>query len=295
MTCLQGSGLERSYVFTAYSPSQAPSRRESYSSCQYDGTDSNTSWAQREQRKKVDEDDFRVPVYIHLRNGQSNDRTMESFNGRNFTPMDSMNFGCSVAVQKDGDKDPKQFGSLHVDIRKDVRSESEALPPISSSRQQQVMSVKNISSGETVDGLVRQAKTIPNQEYQDCSVSNISRPHQADACLQQKYAAGSQSNDNECGEGLLESTRDIDMGNILVPRGPVSTAKQNIPQEDNDDPESHDTSTGGPMQEGNFDESDDVSKISTVENLSSLKVSPDDVVGILGQKHFFKARREIAK
>ena len=48
-------------------------------------------------------------------------------------------------------------------------------------------------------------------------------------------------------------------------------------------------------KKGNFDERDNISKISTVTNLSSLIVSPDDVVGILGQKHFWKARRKIAK
>jgi EARLY FLOWERING 3 protein len=29
--------------------------------------------------------------------------------------------------------------------------------------------------------------------------------------------------------------------------------------------------------------------------LSTMKVSPDDVVAIIGQKHFWKARKEIAK
>jgi EARLY FLOWERING 3 protein len=32
-----------------------------------------------------------------------------------------------------------------------------------------------------------------------------------------------------------------------------------------------------------------------VDSVSVLDISPDDVVGIIGQKHFWKARRAIAK
>ncbi|XP_045824714.1 protein EARLY FLOWERING 3-like [Trifolium pratense] len=43
----------------------------------------------------------------------------------------------------------------------------------------------------------------------------------------------------------------------------------------------------------NSEGSDDLSKISTLENLSSLKLSPDGVAQILGQQLFWKARRRI--
>ncbi|XP_061374726.1 protein EARLY FLOWERING 3-like [Gastrolobium bilobum] len=292
----QGIERERSYIVPVHLPSQTRSRRaESYISHQSDGSNPDTSFAQIEQREKVDEGDFRVSVYVHSTIGQPNDQTLESFSGKKLTPMGTMSLGCSVAAQNGGDNDPAQFGLPLTDMRKDLRSESEGLLQVSRRRQRPVMSVKNISTGEIVDSLVKQAKVIPNQEDQECPVLNISRLQHADVCLQLEGIAGSKSNDIEHGDGLLGSTRDLDNGNTLVPRGCFrSKVNQTSPHEATNDTEYHGTRTGGQIQNGNLDESDDVSKISSEENLSSLKVSPDDVVGIIGQKHFWKARREIA-
>jgi len=234
-------------------------------------------------------------MHIFARGLVTNEKTMKSFNGKKITTLGARNF-CSVSVQDDGERDPTEFGSLPVDMRKHVRSANEAHPPVSSIRQQPKMSVKNKSSGEVIDSLVMQAKVIPNQEDQDRSVPSISRSHQDGACLQQECVAGPQSNDVEHRNGVLNSTRDMDNGNALVPKSCFySAANQTCPIDVTDDVEYHDIDTGGPIQKGNFDESGDVSKISTITNLSSLIVSPDDVVGILGQKHFWKARRKIAK
>jgi EARLY FLOWERING 3 protein len=60
-----------------------------------------------------------------------------------------------------------------------------------------------------------------------------------------------------------------------------------MPQESNDIEHSDDLL--------NSEGSDDLSKISTLEDLSSLKLSPDGVVQILGQQLFWKARRKITK
>lgn len=292
----QGNGHERSHVYPVCLPSQTPSHRaESYISRQSDGARSNTSSVQLEQRKNVDEDD--IHAYIRSRVGQPNDKTLESYKGKKFTTLGSRNVCFSVAVQNDGDKDLTQFGCVPVDMRKDVRSGNEVHPQVSSSRQLRKMTVKNKSSGEIIYSPVMQVKVIPNQEDQDYSVPNISRLHQDNTPPQQKCVAGSQSNDIEHCDVLLNSTRerDMDNGNALVPKGCFHSAvNQTRPLEATINAEYHDTGAGGPIQKGNFDESGDVSKISTVTNLSSLIVSPDDVVGIIGQKHFWKARRQIA-
>ncbi|XP_047162902.1 protein EARLY FLOWERING 3-like [Vigna umbellata] len=284
----QGSEHGRSYGYPVRLPSQTPAHRaESYISRQSDGSRSNTSSVQLERRKRADDDD--VHAYICSRIGHSNDKAI---NRKKFTPLGGSNFR-SVSVQNDGERDPAQFGSLPVDMRKHVRSGNETHPHVSSSRQQPKMSVKNKSSGEVIDSLVMQAKVIPNLEDQDCSVPSIGRLHQDGACLQQECVAGPQSGDVD----LLNSTRDMDNGNALVPKSCFHSAvNQTCPVEvtDDVDVEYHDVGTEGPLQKGNFDESGDVSKISMVTNLSSLIVSPDDVVGVLGQKHFWKARRKIA-
>ncbi|XP_027330064.1 protein HEADING DATE 3B-like isoform X2 [Abrus precatorius] len=242
------------------------------------------------RRKKVDEDDF--CVYIQSRAGQSNDKTLESFNKKKFTPLGTRNFCSSVSLQNDADKDPSptQFGSPLVGMRKDVRSENQGHPKVSSSRQQPIMSVKNKASGE-IEDQVMQAKVFPNQEDQDCSVPNIRC--QDDACLQQEYVDGSQYKEIDRGNDL--STRDMDNENALVPKGCFcATANQTSLLEASNDAEYHDTGSGSPIQKENLEESGDFSKVSIVKKISCLKVSPDDVVGIIGQKRFWKARREIA-
>lgn len=284
---LQGTGPERNYVLPYHLPPHTPTRRaEKYSiSRRSDVANGNAPLLKLDQRKKVDEDDFRVPVYVHSRIGQSNNKGLESLDGKKLAPTGSRYFGSSVAGKNDCERDPKQLGSLLVNMRKDGRRETE----VGTSKEEPLVCVRNISlTGENIDMLVRQSKVNPNQEFQDSPVSKLSRLRQGDACLQREYGAGSQPNDIAHGDGLVESTRETDKVN-------APTTNQTSPAEATNDTEYHDTRTGGAILKGNLNKSDNVSKISTVENLSTLKMSPDDVVGIIGQKHFWKARRAIAK
>ncbi|KAI4337111.1 hypothetical protein L6164_015564 [Bauhinia variegata] len=291
----QGTVPERNYIFPVHLPPQTHTyRAEKHISRHSDGANLNTSVSQLEQRKrKVDEDDFRVPVYVHSRIGQSHDKTQKSFDGRKLTPVGSRYSGSTIEgnVQNDYDKDPKAIGSQPVSMSKDVRSESEGLPKVSPSKEQLVKSARKTSNG---DSLVWQAKATPNQESQDCPVENLSRLRQGDACLLQESGVGIQSNDTGYGGGLVESTRDTDKGNAPVPRScSHSPSNHSSPLETINGTANHDAWTGRSVHKGTFEKSDNISKISTVDNLSSLKVSPDDVVDIIGQKHFWKARRAI--
>ncbi|KAF7830491.1 protein EARLY FLOWERING 3-like [Senna tora] len=288
----QGTGPQRSYAFPVHLPPQTPTYQAGrYISRQSDGANQNTSFAQIEQRKKIDEDDFRVPVYVHSRIGQSTDKIQESFSGNKITPMGSRYFGCSADVQNNCDRDPKQNGFSHVNIRRDVRSESERLPKVSP-RIDQAKSVRNISKGENIDSLVRLAEVTPSQEYQDCHVASLGRLCQGDACIQPESGARSQSNDTGHGDGLVES-RDTETGSTPLPRGCFHSTADKRGTVEAINNEYHDTGTGGLIQNGNLERSENVSKVTMVDDLSTMKISPDDVVEIIGQKHFWKARRAI--
>ncbi|RDX97675.1 Protein EARLY FLOWERING 3, partial [Mucuna pruriens] len=281
----QGTVPERNHVFPVHLPQQKPMRRaEKCISRQSEGANLSASL---EQRKKVDEDDFSVPVYVHSRIGQSNDRSVESFDGKKLPPTGSRYFGCSVAGQSDCERDPKQFGSSLVNMRKDVRSETDGVPQVTTSKEQPLMSVRSISTRENIDPLGRQAKLTPNQEFQDYHVSKFNRLRQRDACLRRDGGVGSQSNDIGHSGCLVDSARETDKGN-------APTTNQTSPAEAINDTEHRDTRTGRLIQRGNLNKSDNASKISMVENLSTVKVSPDDVVAVIGQKHFWKARKAIA-
>lgn len=52
---------------------------------------------------------------------------------------------------------------------------------------------------------------------------------------------------------------------------------------------------GSFVQFENVEKGDDISETSMVDSSSALDITPDDVVGVIGQKRFWKARKEIVK
>lgn len=201
----------------------------------------------------------------------------------------------AVDVQENCDRDPTQIGSPHANMRRDVKSERERLPKVTTSRDQ-AKPIRNISKGENINSLARQARLTPNQEYQDCPMASLRRLRQGDGCIQPECGPGSQSNDTGHGDALVESTWDAETGSAPLPRGCFhSTTDNSGPVEAINNTGYHDTRTGGPIQNGNLERTENVSKITMVDNLSSMEMSPDDVVELIGQKHFWKARRAIVK
>ncbi|KAE9586868.1 hypothetical protein Lal_00004687 [Lupinus albus] len=287
----QGIGPERNHGFPAHLPSLIPTRRAEKYTFRSDGANLNASLVQFQKRKKVDEDDLRVPVYIHSRTGQSNNKNLESFDRKKLTlaPKGSRYIDCSTAGQNDFERDPKSFGSLLVNMRKDVISETKGLLQVSPSKEQSIKSVRDISStGENVDTLVRQAKVAPNQVCRDFPVSKHNILCQGDdTFLQRACDYGSQFNDTRQGDGLVESTRETDKGNAPV-------ANQTSPTKAINDTEYHVTRNCNTIQKGNLNKTVNICKISKLDSVSTPKVSPDDVVEIIGQKRFWKARKAIA-
>ncbi|KAG2400459.1 Protein EARLY FLOWERING 3 Nematode-responsive protein [Vigna angularis] len=279
----QGTVPERNNVFPVHLPSQKPIRP--VEKCHSRQSEEANLTCSLEQRKKVYEEDFRVPVYVHSRVGQCNDKSVETFDRKKITHTGTRYFGCSVAGQSDCERVPKQFGSSHV--RKDARCETDGLPQVSTSKDQPLTSVRSISTRENIDTLVRQAKVTPNQEFQDCHVSKRNRFRQDDGYLRQDCGVGSQSNDIGHSGSLVQSSRKLGNGN-------AATANQTNLAEAINDTGHHDTGMGSLIRGGKLNGSDNASKISSVDNLSPVNISPDDVVGIIGQKQFWKARRAIS-
>ena len=61
------------------------------------------------------------------------------------------------------------------------------------------------------------------------------------------------------------------------------------------DTDSQEDKTCKSSQTGEMAHSDELSETSMVEYVSEMDISPDNVVRMIGQKHFWKARRAIAK
>lgn len=277
----QGAVHERNYVFPGHlTPETLTRQAEKHISRQSEGENLNASLSQLEQRKKDDEDDFRVPVYIRSKIGQSNDKSHESFDGKKLTSAGSRNFGFFKAGRINRERDLNN-------LRTDVRNEIDGPPQVSPNKEQPFTSARDTSNGESIDTSVRQAKVIQNQQFQDRAVFKLSSSRQGDGCLRQDCRAESQSNGTGQRDASIESTRETGKSNDPI-------ANQTSPSEAIGGTEYHDTGTGSPIHSGNLNKNDNISKISRVEDLSTLKISPDDVVAIIGQKQFWKARKAIA-
>ncbi|XP_062019523.1 protein EARLY FLOWERING 3 [Rosa rugosa] len=288
----QGNGPERNLPLPIHGRPSTPTH---HSGGQSDGVNVNMPSVQPRQRKRAgDEDDFAVPVFVQSRMGQCQSRTQNGGGNAKLTPFSQSHSDCAIKFKSASKKDNKQSSSPSLNLRREFRSETEEdLNACSSARDHSVEAATNISTREMVDVPVN-VNTSPNKEYEDHPVPTFNRSCDSDACLQQNSRSGSQLNNTEQDDSLLESTRDVEKGTVSQARS-VSRygGNHSSPNEPDNDSEYHVDRMCISAQMGNADKGDDVSETSMVDSISGMDISPDDVVGIIGQKHFWKARRAI--
>jgi EARLY FLOWERING 3 protein len=49
------------------------------------------------------------------------------------------------------------------------------------------------------------------------------------------------------------------------------------------------------LKAGDLERNDDAAETSMVDSVTALEITPDDVVGVIGEKQFWKARTAIVK
>ncbi|OMO66915.1 protein EARLY FLOWERING 3-like protein [Corchorus capsularis] len=291
----QGSSLERNMHYpsrvTSLTTSNNPT--EKIHARQLGGANVNAPLSQFEQRKKVrDEDDFMVPVFVSSEAGQHN-RTKNGVDGGKGSPSGPTYTGRQIKVQNVRDKDLNRSSSSVVNLRKEVGEWSEESSKVCVSREDSVQSAAHLSSKGKIDGHAKEANGSPGQGCTEHVASRLCRSNENDACSLQELRAGRQPANNGCidgadlirdgGEGLLPRQRSMS----------YSEGNQSGPGETNNDSECLGDKTCVSVQWGDGDKSDDVSETSMVDSISGSDISPDDVVGIIGQKRFWKARRAI--
>ncbi|KAK3213044.1 hypothetical protein Dsin_017750 [Dipteronia sinensis] len=274
----QGSGPERNLLFPLSLPPKTPTHlAENFHAPQSAGATLSNPLPRLEQRKKAgDEDDFAVPVYVHTERGQCLSKPHNGIDRGRLSPFSQPYPGHAIKSQNVCDKDPKRSSLSDLDLRREARHQSEENPNIRfSSRDHSVKSTATLSTREKIDRTVKVASSSPSQECRDLPVSHFSRPNDNDACLQPETRAGLQPVDHIRG------------------RGSRLREDHSCPNEPDIDSEHREDEICGSLQSGDREKSDDVSEISIVDSISGLDISPDDVVGIIGQKHFWKARKAI--
>lgn len=283
----QGSGLERHFPYPHYVPPPTPTDVP-------DGRNLNTPVAPLMQRKKVgEEDDFTVPVFVHSGKGRGQTKIQTSAAQEKLASLCPTYLGHSSRIENAGDNG--HSGSTGLNLRPDTSNQSEDnLEVCVSSSDHIARHSTNLRTREKND-IPEEGNASQNQQYRNNLVSNFTRLHENDTCLQQETSARLQSNQSEHGDHVPESRRQKEKINIFQPGNDSHLRKDcSSPNEPEIDNECFGDKTCGSLQFRNGDKSNDASETSMVDSVSVLDISPDDVVGIIGQKHFWKARRAIA-
>ncbi|XVF35375.1 hypothetical protein REPUB_Repub18cG0140200 [Reevesia pubescens] len=300
---IQGASLERNMVFQSrVSPSTSTNLAGKFHSRTLGGASVNAPpLARLEQRKKVrDEVDFMVPVFVNSETDQQHNRNKNGFDREKLAPLSPTYHGHQIKLQNFRDNDPNRSSSSGVSLRKEVRDQSEENSKVCSSRERSVKTAADLSTKDKNDGRAEEANLYPAQDCAELPASRRSRSHENDSCSPQELRAGRQQADSGCIDGADNGCIDgadlmIDIGVGILSRKrsmSCSEGNHNVPDETNDS-ECRGDKTCGSLQWENGDKSDNASETSMVDSISGLDVSPDDVVGIIGQKHFWKARRAI--
>ncbi|XP_010429612.1 PREDICTED: protein EARLY FLOWERING 3 [Camelina sativa] len=266
----QSCGVERN-LSSRHLDSSAPNEATENCVSQMSFMENVRSLAQHDQRKMVrEEEEFAVPVFINSRRSQGPGRTKSGIEKEKHTPLLAPSSRHSTQFQEENRPGSKQNICLATFSNLEGREQVKA----------------NAKSGGFVISLDLSVTEGKNLEK---SASSYDRVNDCDASLRQESRNRLYRNGGDIG------VKDTDNG------AESHLATESHLEEGHGSPEDIDTGREysrnrgcASLQQINEDASDDVSDDSMVDSISSVDVSPDDVVGVLGQKRFWRARKAIA-
>ncbi|XP_027081573.2 protein EARLY FLOWERING 3-like [Coffea arabica] len=244
-----------------------------------------------EQKKKLEEDDFRVPIFMQSNMGQDRGKTYSNMDRGKLFSSSPAYTEHSTKIVPVADNEPRQTVDIGPSVRQEGRSQNEENTRESmGGREQSIKSVSISSSLNKAEVGLRQPETYLRPESRNNSVDKCSRFSNADHNLLPDHRAETHSKSRIPGNNVFdEPTMGISNPNSSVSRFDFQAEEERI----FDDTESCEDKTCRSLPTGIADRDDDSSETSMVDSISGLEISPDDVVGIIGQKHFWKARRAI--
>lgn len=220
-----------------------------------------------DSNKKAEEDDFRVPVFVKSKVGQGNRKFYSTLDGRNLS--------ASTTV-------------LPMHSRTDLNERNSKQLAVSRERS---CNFTSIPSMDKLDDVLKEADVRLQYEPRD-DPGNTSGIFCKAGLLQPECSVDSQVG----GTILAEPVMIVDHGDSSLLVKDVSSKEQVIPNNKySNDTEPKEDKASESLQTRVVDQGDDLSETSMVESISGMYISPDDVVGLIGQKHFWSARKAIAK
>lgn len=246
---------------------------------------------QSQQTTEVeDEDDFTVPVYNQSKMGKN--IVQNSDHKEKLSSTGSKHSDCSTVLQAGYEKGQGHLTSSSAHSRREVTTRKMVNDK---SRVHSAKSTTNFSDRENSDELQKETNVSKDQVFQ--VKSNISFDKLRDNDVLHRHSRSSiQLDGSGLVDDVVEPTRFGEVDSVPCSRVDSHSSERNenlnLPV---DNVENRVDRTYSSMQVGNTDKSDIVSENSMVDSISGSDICPDDVVGIIGQKHFWKARRAIIK
>ncbi|KAK6911974.1 hypothetical protein RJ641_024067 [Dillenia turbinata] len=251
-------------------------------------------------KKQWKEDDFAVPGITLQGLSQHSGNSQHGMDNGKFDYLSTKHtaqFESSLA---------KQLSLENFDpmLRKIVRSQTEGNAKVAHANQSHneqpasILSTRTkILSDASLNQMVEEnfldsrshVHASSNRETRVISVDGLGRSHNTNGLYYQNCTA--QQNNMAPRERCMQNKSTLDLGSESCSQKQLKGDRRNSSEIEN---------IGGcceveesePLQ-GDLDKRDDVSETSMVDSAARLGISPDDVVGVIGQKQFWSARRAI--
>ncbi|XP_038981244.1 protein HEADING DATE 3B isoform X2 [Phoenix dactylifera] len=306
----QGCGHERNVYSPFYMPAHTPAHSsERVNSCSFDGMNLNAtrmefarrsikhtsnrslnaagSVAERSslrqhdsngknscEKKLDDEDDFRVPTFVQSGIGACSDRD---------APLMGPEKLALISKSPQKNTSTTFISSLQCPNANDKPSE------------QTNTSDKSIDFDRN-NGGKKPKETLVIEDLKERSV-----PHQV---LEKSRHGSTGFSRDSCGNGVLGGPKNMNDINLVESRDASRARNKSMSKPSLEN--SHGTSStadkcngecgdkeNGRLEMKDGEKKDEVSEASMVDSISGWEISPDDIVGVIGPKHFWKARRAI--
>ncbi|CAO2816732.1 unnamed protein product [Amaranthus hypochondriacus] len=282
---LQGAAHERNMYFPLYRQPSTSSYDEVQVSRPESADLSNQMPLGENQKQPLEDDDFMVPIFSQQETTTCNGKNQPSMHEERRNDLGSSN---SAALQRAGGKETGTSNAGDF-ISKQLLTN----PGKRSSR------ASNASTRYSYDVFMR--------EKDD-------RPWRKDTCTQSRYQDKYMMSTLENTDAILRQEREDDLSAIDATNG-VAVLKRPLDNpleqtslrlsdnprvgccyvgDDKTDDDLQRLEKYQPPEKGNIDQMDNVSETSMVDTVSGFDITPDDVVRMIGRKHFWKARTAIA-
>uniref|UniRef100_A0A7N0TMK5 Early flowering 3 n=1 Tax=Kalanchoe fedtschenkoi TaxID=63787 RepID=A0A7N0TMK5_KALFE len=229
-----------------------------------------------EQRQNNgDEDDYTVPIYSrsdmcheHAPN-RGNSGAAKSFNSPLYSNHPTKNMSSTrVNLEQNNSPVPNREGREN----QACMHPKETMSTVSDSGKHSL----RVRCREMVDRHIKPANESSPRGFCDLLTKDNNRQCDTNSSVQQKFTTRLAGEGAHNAGDIEAFSRDTSYGNVSRQRSILHSGVGDQPSVEN------------------IDNGDDVSETSMVDSMSGLEITPDDVVGIIGYKHFLKARKAIA-